>query len=107
MLSLAQRSQITVEEAIIEANVEIEEQHFIAGEFEKRRANPGKDLISLLVNAHVNEEGEEPFTINELMTVLHALITGGFETTTGALSAAMLLLIEHPTKWKCCATIVR
>jgi cytochrome P450 len=96
MLSLAQRSQITVEEAIIEANVEIEEQHFIAGEFEKRRANPGKDLISLLVNAHVNEEGEEPFTINELMTVLHALITGGFETTTGALSSAMLLLIEHP-----------
>jgi cytochrome P450 len=63
MLSLAQRSQISVEESIVEANVEIEEQHFIAGEFEKRRANPGKDLISLLVNAHVNEEGEEPFTI--------------------------------------------
>ena len=98
MLSLAQRSTMTVEEAIIEANVEVEEQKFIATEFDKRRENPGSDLISLLVNAHLNGSGEEeePFSINELMTLMHNLITGGFETTTGALSSAMLLLLENP-----------
>jgi len=94
MLALAERSNMTIEEAIIEARVEVEEQHFIAKEFEKRRINPGDDLISLLVNAHGVDE--EPFSINELMTLMHSLITGGFETTTGALSAAMLLLMENP-----------
>jgi cytochrome P450 len=94
-LSLAQRNNMTVEEAIIEANIEVEEQHFVVAEFEKRRQNPGgTDLISLIVHAH--GEDEEPFTTNELITLMHQLITGGFETTTGALSSAMWLLLEHP-----------
>lgn len=94
MLSLAQRNDMTVEEAIIEANIEVEEQHFVVAEFEKRRQNPGgTDLISLIVHAHGADE--EPFTTNELITLMHQLITGGFETTTGALSAAMLLLLRH------------
>ncbi len=95
MLSLAQRNDMTVEEAIVEANIEVEEQHFVVAEFEKRRQNPGgNDLISMIVHAH--GEDEEPFTTNELITLMHQLITGGFETTTGALSAAMLLLLRHP-----------
>jgi cytochrome P450 len=95
MLSLAQRNDMTVEEAIVEANIEVEEQHFVVAEFEKRRQNPGgNDLISLIVHAH--GEDEEPFTTTELITLMHQLITGGFETTTGALSAAMILLLRHP-----------
>ncbi len=95
MLSLAQRNDMTVEEAIVEANIEVEEQHFVVAEFEKRRENPGgTDLISLIVHAH--GEDEEAFTTTELITLMHQLITGGFETTTGALSAAMLLLLRHP-----------
>ncbi len=95
MLSLAQRNDMSVEEAIIEANIEVEEQHFVVAEFEKRRQNPGgNDLISLIVHAH--GEDEEPFTTTELITLMHQLITGGFETTTGALSAAMVLLLRHP-----------
>ena len=95
MLALAQRNNMTVEEAIVEANIEVEEQHFVVAEFEKRRQNPGgTDLISLIVHAH--GEDEEPFTTNELITLMHQLITGGFETTTGALSSAMWLLLEHP-----------
>ena len=67
----------------------------MVAEFEKRRQNPGgNDLISMIVHAH--GEDEEPFTTNELITLMHQLITGGFETTTGALSAAMLLLLRHP-----------
>jgi len=95
MLSLAQRNDMTVEEAVGEANIEVEEQHFVVAEFEKRRRNPGgNDLISLIVHAH--GEDEEAFTTTELITLMHQLITGGFETTTGALSAAMLLLLRHP-----------
>ena len=95
MLSLAQRNDMTVEEAIIEANIEVEEQHFVVAEFEKRRQNPGgNDLISMIVHAHGDDE--EAFSTTELITLMHQLITGGFETTTGALSAAMLLLLRHP-----------
>lgn len=95
MLSLAQRNDMTVEEAIVEANIEVEEQHFVVAEFEKRRQNPGgTDLISMIVHAHGDDE--EAFTTTELITLMHQLITGGFETTTGALSAAMLLLLRHP-----------
>ena len=93
MLALAQRS-MTVEEAVAEAEVELEAQHFLAAEFERRRAEPGDDLISLLVHAHGDDE--EPFTIHELQDLLHQLVTGGFETTTGALAAGMLLLTTHP-----------
>jgi len=93
MLSLAQRS-MTPEEAVAEAEVELEAQHFLAGEFERRRADPGDDLISLLVHAHGDDD--EPFTINELQDLMHQLITGGFETTTAALSKGMLLLATHP-----------
>ena len=93
MLSLAQRS-MTVDEAIAEADVEIEAQHFLAEEFERRRRHPTDDLISLLVHAHGDDD--EPLSINELQDLMHQLITGGFETTTGGLAKAMLLLIRHP-----------
>ncbi|MEY2968348.1 MAG: hypothetical protein RIQ64_975 [Actinomycetota bacterium] len=99
MLSLAQRNDMTVEEAIVEANIEVEEQHFVVAEFEKRRQSPGgTDLISLIVHAHGDDE--EAFTTTELITLMHQLITGGFETTTGALSAAMLLLLRHPDQMR-------
>jgi cytochrome P450 len=93
MLSLAQRS-MTVEEAIAEAEIELEAQHFLAGEFEARRRSPRDDLISQLVHAH--GEDEEPFSMQELQDLMHQLITGGFETTTAALAKGMLLLVQHP-----------
>ena len=58
MLSLANRP-MTVEEAVAEAEVELEAQHFLAAE-SRRRTEPGDDLISLLVHAHVDDE--RPFT---------------------------------------------
>lgn len=93
MLCLANRPNLTMEEAMIEAEVELEAQHYLAAECEKRRANPGDDLISLIVHAHADEE---PFTMHELQDLMHQLVTGGFETTTGGLAAAMKLLATHP-----------
>lgn len=97
MLAQAQR-QLTVDEALAEVEVELEAQHAMAAEFERRRAEPGTDLISLLVNAHVRADGpdDEPFTMHELQDLLHQLITGGFETTTSALATGMWLLVRFP-----------
>jgi len=94
MLALAQRPQMTVAEALEEVEVELEAQHFLAAEFDRRRAEPGDDLISMLVHAHGADE--EPLTMNELQDLLHQLVTGGFETTTAALASGMLLLATHP-----------
>ena len=93
MLCLANRPDMTLEEAMVEVDVELEAQHYLAAECEKRRAEPGDDLISLIVQAHAEEA---PFSMNELQDLLHQLVTGGFETTTGGLATAMHLLATHP-----------
>lgn len=93
MLCLANRPTMTMEEAMEEVEVELEAQHYLAAECEKRRTHPTDDLLSLIVHAHGDDE---PFNMNELQDLMHQLVTGGFETTTGALSAAMYLLATHP-----------
>jgi len=85
---------LTMEEALAAAATEVEAQHFMAAEFEKRRANPTDDLISALVHSHGDDE--EPFTMEELQDLMHQLITGGFETTTAALSTGMWHLLRFP-----------
>ncbi|MGI9622308.1 MAG: cytochrome P450 [Acidimicrobiales bacterium] len=92
MLSMSQRA-LSKEEAIEQAKIELEAQHHLAAEFEKRRLEPTDDLISALVHAH---QDDEPFTIEELQDLMHQLITSGFETTTGALGTAMWLLLRYP-----------
>ena len=93
MLAMAQRV-LTLEEALAAAATEVEAQQFMANEFEKRRADPTDDLISALVHAHGDDD--EPFTMEELQDLMHQLITGGFETTTAALSTGMWLLLRYP-----------
>jgi cytochrome P450 len=93
MLCLANRPNMTMDEAMAEVEIELEAQHHLAAECEKRRREPVDDLISLIVHAHVDDE---PFSMNELQDLMHQLVTGGFETTTGGLATAMLLLATHP-----------
>jgi len=92
MLAMSQRP-LTPEEAIIEAELEVEAQHHLAREFEKRREDPSDDLISLIVHAH---QDDEAFTMEELQDLMHQLVTGGFETTTAAISKSMWLLLRYP-----------
>ncbi len=93
MLCLANRPDITMDDAMAQAEIELEAQHHLAAECERRRVEPGDDLLSLIVHAHGDDE---PFTMNELQDLMHQLVTGGFETTTAGLSTAMLLLLTHP-----------
>ena len=94
MLALAMRP-LTDAEVIENAEIELEAQHHLAAEFERRRAEPSDDLISTLVHAHEGEDAE-PLTVAELQNLMHQLVTGGFETTTSALNHGMWLLTRYP-----------
>ncbi|MDG2300830.1 MAG: cytochrome P450 [Acidimicrobiales bacterium] len=92
MLAMSQRP-LSPDEAVIQAEYEVEAQHHLAREFEKRREEPTDDLISALVHAH---QEDEPFTMEELQDLMHQLVTGGFETTTAAIGTSMWLLLRYP-----------
>jgi cytochrome P450 len=85
---------LTVEEMRAAAEDELEMQHFLAGIFEARRADPKPDMISALV--HAREEGEEPLSMHELQNLMHQLISGGYDTTISALANGLWLLLRHP-----------
>ena len=59
----------------------------------RKRADPGEDLISALIEAEV--DGER-MTSDEVAGMVFALIIGGFETTTHLISSAIVLLDGHP-----------
>jgi cytochrome P450 len=93
MLAMATRV-LDDDELRATAETEIEAQQFFAEVFERRRVDPGDDLMSALVHAHGGDE--EPLSMHELQNLMHQLITGGFETTTSALAHSMWLLLRHP-----------
>ena len=95
MLALAMRP-LTEEELLDAVEIELEAQHHLAAEFERRRTEPADDLISTLVHAHEGEDGAAPLTVAELQNLMHQLVTGGFETTTSALNHGMWLLTRYP-----------
>ena len=71
----------------------IEMRSYFADEIERRRRNPGVDLISNLVAARADVE---MLTADELMQFLIVLLMAGNETTTNFLGNAMLALGRHP-----------
>ena len=75
------------------AEVELEMQHYLAGVFEARKANPRNDIISHLVNT---VEGEEPLTMQEQQSVMNQLIIGGYETVISAFTHGMWQMIRFP-----------
>ncbi len=87
---------MTQEETVAAVDLELEAQHHFARVFEARRAEPRDDLMSALVHAHEEDEGETPLTIEELLDLMFQFITGGFETITSGLAHAMWLVVRHP-----------
>ncbi|HZU72425.1 MAG TPA: cytochrome P450 [Acidimicrobiales bacterium] len=63
---------------------------FFAGEIDRRRAEPGPDLISALVN------GREPLSQRELLMFCMLLLVAGNETTTNLLGNLMMVLLDRP-----------
>lgn len=66
-----------------------------AGLVERRRADPGDDVISGLVGAL--DEGE--ITLDELVSLAQLLLVAGFETTTNLVGNAVRALQATPGQW--------
>lgn len=71
----------------------LECQRYFAAAFEDRMKNPGSDMLTDMVTTLPDET---PMSINELLDMMMQLLTGGNDTTTGALSEGMLLLMNNP-----------
>ena len=61
---------------------------------EDRRANPGDDLVSMLVSRGADDE--EPLTLDELVGFCILLLIAGNETTTNLLGNWMRTLVDRP-----------
>jgi len=86
------------EELQATAQIELDAQRYLEEILESRRKTPTNDLISNLV--HAAKEGEKPFNMHELQNLMHQLITGGYETTTSAITHGIWLLIKNPDQLK-------
>ncbi|MBO4207335.1 cytochrome P450 [Micromonospora echinofusca] len=58
-----------------------------------RRADPGDDLISALIQA---SDAEDKLTEHELVSLCVGVLIGGHETTTNQINMALLTLFRHP-----------
>lgn len=74
---------------------QIELNHYVHAAIEKRRTNPGDDIISELIRA-AEGEGERSLSDLEILGIITQLTTGGFETTQGTIGLALVALCEHP-----------
>ena len=80
--------------------MEIEAQHYFQQVFERLRKEPDDTLLSEMVN-RVIPEWERPLNDNELHAEMMAdTFVGGSETTTNAISAGVMLLIQNPDVWQ-------
>jgi cytochrome P450 len=60
---------------------------------ERRRAQPGDDMLSQLVEASI---GDEPVSVEAVLGYTFVMIAGGNDTVTGLLGGAAELLHAHP-----------
>ncbi|WP_281783699.1 cytochrome P450 [Sinimarinibacterium flocculans] len=74
----------------------IQLQHYLKKQIDDRRANPRDDMISDLVHARIDDPEKSALELDDLFTVIRALLVAGNETTTNAISSGVMLLCRHP-----------
>jgi cytochrome P450 len=75
---------------------------------ERRRSEPGDDLISTLIQAHCLASGSSPASPRsgdklddaELVNLVLNVLVGGVDTTQSQLAQALRLFAEHPEQWE-------
>ncbi|MEE8311968.1 MAG: cytochrome P450 [Candidatus Binatia bacterium] len=71
----------------------VELYEYFTGLIERRRKEPGDDMISALVQARIDED-EVPLI--KILGFAFTMVTGGNDTTTGLLGGSLDLLTRHP-----------
>jgi cholest-4-en-3-one 26-monooxygenase len=64
---------------------------------ERRRAEPGDDVVSVVANGKVAEAALGPV---ELLSYFFLLVVAGNETTRNAMTGGVLAFLEHPAQWQ-------
>jgi cytochrome P450 len=81
-------------ERVVEcAKLTIEFQEYFAQKIEERRREPLNDMLTDLSS---RMEGEEPYSVDEVLNIIEQVMTGGNESTTGLIGSSLLMLIRHP-----------
>lgn len=83
---------ITPERELECAKLCVEFQRYFAAQIEDRRRSPRDDILSDLSS---QIDGEDPFSVEEVVNMIEQIMTGGNESTTGLLGSAMLMLCRH------------
>lgn len=66
---------------------------------EQKRAVPGDDIFSTIVNAEFELDGSS-LNDHELRSFFALLFPAGAETTTRSISGGMLAMLQHPAQWQ-------
>jgi cytochrome P450 len=82
------------EDELEAARLIVEYQHYFAARLEEAREAPRDDIISDLVRARIG--GERPLDTSESLAIMQQILVAGHETTSSAIAAGLLLLIENP-----------
>lgn len=68
---------------------------FVRGLIDRKRKNPGDDILSNLI--HAEEDGVQ-LNDDEILAMTFLLIVGGFETTLHLITNGVRTLLEHPAQ---------
>jgi cytochrome P450 len=86
---------VTPEREIECAHLTLEFQRYFAAGIEERRRAPKDDILTALSQ---RLEGEDPFSVGEVLNMLEQIVTGGNETTTSLITSGLLKLIDNPAQ---------
>jgi cytochrome P450 len=71
-------------------------QRFVREAIEQRRVKPGTDLISLLVNARIDDPAAPQLTERELISISAVAVAGGVDTTRNGIAFGLHALATRP-----------
>jgi cytochrome P450 len=86
----------TREEAYQHANNVMQLHRFTRQAIDERRLKPGTDLISLLVQARIDDSSTPQLNDRELMSIATVAIAGGVDTTRNGIAFALHALATRP-----------
>ncbi len=86
---------LTGDQMIERAEIAVDLQELLVRLIEERRSEPTEDMISILANSKLEDEGRY-LEHGETLSILGQFLVAGHETTTSAFGWAMLLLCKNP-----------